>query len=62
MLDIRRRDEADGDKRMIGSTRRLAALSLVVSVAVFTGAAAGPPGFFLSLVNNSVYFLRYEKS
>ena len=40
MFDNRRREEADGERRMIGSGRRTGAFGLCANVVLFTDAAA----------------------
>jgi len=61
MLDMRRREDAEGETRMIGSGRRLAFLSREASeeVVVVEGVVEG---FFLSLKNVSEYLRTWEKS
>ena len=62
MFDIRRREEAEGERSMIGSGRRPAFLSLEARVVVGAGAVAGALGFFRSFMKTSEYFLTCEKS
>jgi hypothetical protein len=58
ILDIRSREEAEGERRMIGSGRRTGAFELIGSVVPFDAA-----GFeLLDVLNCTANFRTYEKS
>ena len=62
MLLIRSREEAEGERRMMGSGRRPGFLSLAARDAVLVVAGAAADGFLRSLKNCSECLRMWEKS
>ena len=62
MFDMRRREDAEGERRMMGSGRRPGFLSREARVVVVCWSVVGPLVFLRSFMKISEYFRMWEKS